>query len=859
MNYPIACDIDGYTMAHTDLHEIIAGLPVAPVLGRLKDLFGNHPSVVLVAPPGAGKTTAVPLVLLDEPWLSKRRILMLAPRRLAARSAAHRMAVLVGERVGQTVGYRVRMESRVGPRTRIEVITEGVLTRMLQDDPSLEGVGLVIFDEFHERSLDADLGLALCLDIQGVLNERLRLLVMSATLDPAPVTDLLGGAPLIQCEGRGFPVETRYAGAVTHRPVEQAVAEVICRSVANREGSLLAFLPGAAEIRRTVKRLEAAGLPEDWMLAPLYGTLPRDRQEAALAPPPAGRHKIVLATAIAETSLTIEGIRVVVDGGLQRAPRFDPVSGMSRLVTLPVSQASADQRRGRAGRLGPGICYRLWSQAVHSTLPPYRRPEILDADLSGLALELAAWGVDDPSALLWLDPPPAAAFSQARELLSGLKALDSAGTITRHGRRMSALPLHPRLAHMVLTAQQEKSGYLACDIAALMGERDPLHFAGCERDADLRLRLEALDAYKGKRPFDPAGGHADRAALRQMRMISAGLQRRLGIRPTPGRPGDEGRILAWAYPDRIARRRAGSQTRYLLTNGRGACFDSPEPLSASEYLVAAHLDGQRRESRIFMAAAIDRKDLLDQFDHRIHWQATVTWDPKRQSVVAMRRRMLGALALETEPLPDPDPESVMAAFIAGIRKQGVAILPWTRSSRAWQARVALLARIDASGGPWPDVSDGVLSDTLEKWLAPYLGGCTRLVDLTARDFARALHDLLDWRQRQDLEKLAPTHFTVPSGSRLPIDYSAPVPVLAVRIQEMFGVSTTPTIADGRLPLVLHLLSPAGRPAQITQDLAGFWQNSYPEVKKALKGRYPKHVWPDDPLQARPTRRAKPKK
>jgi ATP-dependent helicase HrpB len=842
-------------MEPTDIHATIDQLPITPVLGRLKDLLRHHPAAVLVAPPGAGKTTTVPLALLDEPWLSHRRMLMLAPRRLAARTAAHRLAALLGQRVGQTVGYRMRLETRVGPHTRIEVITEGILTRMLQSDSSLDGVGLVIFDEFHERSLDADLGLALCRDIQGVLNEHLRLLVMSATLDPAPVSDLLGDAPLIQCDGRVFPVETRHVDRPVHRPVERAVAEVICRSVAASEGNLLAFLPGAPEIRRVVKILEAAKLPDEWLLAPLYGTLPRDRQDAALIPPPSGRHKIVLATSIAETSLTIEGIGVVVDSGLQRTSRFDPVSGMSRLVTQPVSQASADQRRGRAGRLGPGICYRLWSEAAHPTLPAYQRPEILDADLAGLALELAAWGVDDPSALGWLDPPPAAAFSQARDLLVDLKALDPNGKITGLGRRMAALPLHPRLAHMILTAQQNGLGYLACEIAALLGERDPLHFVGHERDADLRLRLEALEANRTKQPFTLPAVHVDQSALRQIRMVATGLQRRLGFRQVTNGPSEAGRVLAWAYPDRIAQQRPGSQTRYLLTNGRGAFFESPEPLSANEYLVAAHLDGQRHEARIFMAAAIDRQDLLSRSDHRIHWQESITWDATRQAVSAVRKRVLGALTLENEPLRHPNPEAVMEALMAGIRKQGIAILPWTRSLRSWQARVALLAGIDAAGGPWPDVADSMLTQTLEKWLAPYLCGCTRVRDLEAQDLTRALHHLLGWRQQQRLEDLAPTHITVPSGSRLPIDYTAPIPVLAVRIQEMFGLATTPTIAGGRLPLMLHLLSPAGRPAQITQDLASFWQNSYPQVKKELRGRYPKHTWPDDPLHALPTSRA----
>jgi ATP-dependent helicase HrpB len=822
-------------------------LPVAGIFGQLRTALRHHSSAVLVAPPGAGKTTTVPLVLLEEPWLAGRRILLLAPRRMAARAAARRMAMLLHQKVGATVGYRVRMESRTGPDTRIEVVTEGVLTRMLQRDPSLAGTGLVIFDEFHERSLEADLGLALCRDIQGVLNEALRLLVMSATLDPVPVADLLDGAPLIRCEGRAFPVETRYVNRPAARPLEQAVDRVIRRSVAKDAGNLLVFLPGAEEIRRAARLLENGGLPPGWGVAPLHGSLPRQMQDAAIAPSPAGRHKIVLATSIAETSLTIEGIGVVVDSGLQRLPRFDPVSGMTRLVTVPVSRASADQRRGRAGRLGPGICYRLWREAAEHTLAAGNRPEILDADLAGLALELAAWGVSDSAMLRWLDPPPAAAFSQARRLLQDLGALDENGKISTHGRCMADLPLHPRLAHMLLAARQADMGAGACDIAAVLSERDPLHFFGRERDVDLKLRLDALRAYNAGRDYRLPGCSVNASAMQQIRKVSAVLRRRLELRNHPEVASEPGMLLAWAYPDRIARRRPGRPGRYLLVNGRGAYLDPAEPLSANEYLVAAHLDGDRRESRIFMAAATDREQLLDQFSHRLKWREQVTWNSQRRAVSASRRLELGALTLASEILKTPGPESVLAALLAGIRENGIGILPWTRSLRSWQARVMLLARIEAPGGPWPDISDAALTDHLEEWLSPYLSGITRLKDFSAQDFSNALHALLNWRQQRRMEVMAPTHIIVPSGSRLPIDYSGPSPVLAVRIQEMFGASTTPAIADGRIPVILHLLSPAGRPAQITTDLAGFWQNSYPEVKKELKGRYPKHAWPDDPF------------
>lgn len=841
------------------LTEITGGLPVADILDELEDALSRHAAAVLVAPPGAGKTTTVPLALLNADWLCGKRLLLLAPRRLAARAAAYRMASLLAEPVGETVGYRIRMESRVGPRTRIEVVTEGVLTRMLQSHPELPGVGIVIFDEFHERSLEADLGLALCREVQGVFNETLRLLVMSATLDPEPVAALLNEAPLIRCEGRSFPVETRYAPPLRSKPIERAVADILLQSAVAGEGNILAFLPGAPEIRKVARLLVDAGLPDRWDVAPLFGNLTRAQQDAAIAPPAAGRHKIVLSTAIAETSLTIEQVRVVVDSGLQRAPRFDPRSAMTRLVTLPVSRASADQRRGRAGRLEPGICYRLWSKAHDTTLAARNRPEILDTDLAGLALELAQWGVASPDALGWLDAPPAAAFEQARGLLTDLGALDDRGKISEHGRRMVELPLHPRLAHMILAARQAGIGSCACDVAAILSERDPLHFSGRQRDGDLLLRMEILDAFRNRRPFAVDGGFADTGALRRILKTAGVLQQRLGIKSGDVRSGDAGRLLAYAYPDRIASRRPGNPGRYVLTNGRGAFFDPPEPLTAHDYLVIAELDGERRDARIYMAAAYDLDTLMDQFRSRVRRRDQVVWNHRNQCVEAVRRQMLGALALRREPLPDPDPQAVTAAMMSGIARNGLEALPWTPALRGWQARVALLRRIEAGGEDWPDLSDNALNDGLAQWLGPYLEGMTRLKDLERLNLRNALHSRLTRRQQKLLDKLAPTHWKVPSGSRLPIDYSAEVPVLAVRLQEMFGAAQTPAIADGRLPLQLYLLSPAGRPAQITRDLAGFWQNSYPAVKKELKGRYPKHYWPDDPLSARPTRRAKPKK
>lgn len=837
-------------------------LPVTTVLPELAAALSRHGSAVLVAPPGAGKTTTVPLALLAAPWLAGRRILLLAPRRLAARAAAARMAALLGQSVGETVGYRIRMDSRTGPRTRIVVMTEGVLTRMVQTDPALEGVGLVIFDEFHERSLEADLGLALCREIQGVLNETLRLLVMSATLDPAPVTALLHDAPLVSCSGRIFPVETRYVPSPRAVTPERAVADRVLRSAAAGEGSVLVFLPGAPEIRRVARLLAAGGLPAGWSVAPLYGNLDRTAQDAAIAPPAAGRHKIVLATAIAETSLTIEGIAVVVDGGQQRVPRFDARSGMRRLVTVPVSRAAADQRRGRAGRLGPGICYRMWSQAAHASLPSRNRPEILDTDLAALALELALWGVTNAGALAWLDPPPEGPLQQARSLLTELGALDKSGRITAHGRRLAQLPLHPRLAHMLVAAGQAGMGRAACDVAAILSERDPLRSNTGQRDCDLRRRLDLLHAFRNHAALPRSDERTDLEAVRRIVKVAALLRRRLDLNESDRTGLEPGRLLAWAYPDRIAGRRPGTVDRYVMANGRGAFFDAPDPLGVHDYLVIADLDGERREARIYLAAAYDRDTLMHQWAHRLTWQETVTWDDQRQCVSAERRLTLGALTLSREPQADPDARAVADTLIAAIRARGVDVLPWTPALRTFQARTLLLRRMAADTAsdapPWPDLSDAGLTEALDTWLAPWLTGIAGFKALARLDLTGALRGRLSRRQLQQLDTWAPTHITVPSGRRHPIDYSNDPPVLAVRLQEMFGTDRTPTIAGGRLPLQLHLLSPAGRPAQITQDLAGFWRSSYQEVKKALKGRYPKHFWPDDPLASRPTAQAKPR-
>ncbi|MGQ9365711.1 ATP-dependent helicase HrpB [Azospirillum sp. ST 5-10] len=844
-------------------------LPIDAVLPDLLAALEERGAAVLQAPPGAGKTTRVPLALLDAPWLAGRKVVVLEPRRLAARAAARRMAAMLGEAVGETVGYRVRLDTRVGPGTRVEVVTDGLFLRQLQDDPELSGVGVVLFDEFHERGIDADLALALCLEARGALRDDLRLVVMSATLDGAPVAALLGGAPLVTSEGRAFPVETRHLDApAPGARIEDAVAAAVRRGLAEEGGNLLVFLPGAGEIRRVQALLEETVAGPGVLLAPLYGDLPADAQDRAIAPAPPGVRKIVLATPIAETSLTIEGIRVVVDSGLMRAPRFDPRSGMTRLVTAKVSQASAEQRRGRAGRLEPGVCYRLWPQAAQRALAPFAPPEILDADLAPLALELAVWGVADPGALAWLDPPPAAALAQARELLRGLGALDPAGAVTPHGRRMAGLGVHPRLAHMMLAARARGLGGLACEVAALLGERDIVKAQPGFRDADLRLRVELLRGLDEEgRVRAGRGLSVERGAAQQALKQARQWRRQLRAERAGGDVGSTGLLVALAYPDRIARRRSGGggaggggpgarAAQYRLSNGRGAFFAEPEPLSAEDWLAVADLDGAARESRIFLAAPVTRAELEETFAEQIREETAVAWDEREQAVLARRRRLLFALALEDKPLADPPADAVAAAMVEGVRAMGLACLPWTDELRRWQARVAFLRRIE--GEEWPDVSDTALAAGLEDWLGPHLAGVTRRAHLDRLDLGGALKGLLPWPLPKRLEEEAPTHVTVPSGSRVPIDYAAEEPVLAVRLQEMFGLAETPRIAGGRVPLLLHLLSPARRPVQVTRDLASFWANAYKDVKADLKGQYPKHYWPDDPMQAEPTARAKPR-
>ncbi|MBM3548825.1 MAG: ATP-dependent helicase HrpB [Alphaproteobacteria bacterium] len=816
-----------------------APLPIEDVLRELTASLRATPNAVLVAPPGAGKTTRVPLALLDEPWLGDRRIVVLEPRRLAARSAARRMASMLGEEVGETVGYRVHLDSRVGPKTRIEVVTEGILTRRLLGDPGLDEVGAILFDEFHERSLNADLGLALTLETQGALRPELRLLVMSATIDGAAVARLLGSARVIESRGRAYPVETRHLGEVALNEIEAATVSAIRRALAEESGSLLVFLPGEREIRRVADRLGDLGGATT--VHPLYGALPAREQDEAIRPAAAGQRKIVLATSIAETSLTIEGVRIVVDAGLARVSRFDPRTGMNRLETVRTSRASADQRRGRAGRIEPGICYRLWSEAAERAMAPALPAEILVADLAPLVLDLAVWGTTDPASLAWLDAPPAAAMTQARSLLTDLAALDADGRVTAHGRRMAELPLHPRLAHMVLAGAEQGSGDRACAVAALLSERDVLTAAA--RDPDLRRRLDALNGAS-----DPM---AHRGRVAEARQAASDWRRRLRL-PRDGGNLSVGALVAMAYPGRVAQRRGG-QGQYRLANGRGAVLAPEDPLAREEFLAIADLDDSGRDARVYLAAPLTRGEIDTLFDERIETVEEVGWDERTETVTASRRERLGALVLEETRIETLSAETRAVAMLAGVRAMGLDALPWTPALRSFQARNRFLHRLDPA---WPDFSDAALLADLEAWLAPYLGGASRRAHLQRIDLAGALLARLDWQQRKKLDELAPTHIDVPSGSWIGLDYDTDPPVLAVKLQEMFGQVDTPKVGGGRVPVVIHLLSPAGRPLQVTQDLGNFWRSGYAAVRSELRGRYPKHPWPEDPLTAPPTRRTK---
>jgi ATP-dependent helicase HrpB len=812
-------------------------LPIDAALPGLTSALQSTPAGVLVAPPGAGKTTRVPLALLDEPWAANKKILLLEPRRLAARAAAARMAATLRENVGDTVGLRVRFGSKVSRKTRIEVVTEGVFTRLILDDPSLEGIAAVLFDEFHERSLDADLGLALARDSQTGLREDLRLLVMSATLDGARVGKLLGDAPVVESAGRAFPVETRYLGRDPRAPVERQVTDAVLRALRADAGSVLVFLPGAAEIRRTEtqikERLDIANVD----VVALFGALDAQTQDRAIAPSPPGRRKVVLATSIAETSLTIEGVRIVVDSGLARVPRYEPDVGLTRLETVRVSRAAADQRRGRAGRTEPGICYRLWDEPQTGSLEAYARPEILAADLSSFVLDLAQWGVSDPATLSFLDPPPSAALTEAKALLSELGAIDADGRITDEGRALRRLPLPPRLARMVVDAARDGAGQLGADIAAILTERG---LGGDE--VDLRHRLDQFRRDRSRRAED---------ARAMAKRWADAVESKAGEAPSASV------ILALAYPDRLARNRGGGNGSFVLANGRGGALDPASALAREPFLAVAELTGAAAQSRIVLAAAISAEEIDTHFTDRIESREDVTFDAPSASLRARRVRRLGALVLAEQPMPVATGLETAHVLAQGLVASGLTRLPWSKAALQFRQRVMFLRA--AEGDEWPDLSDSGLAASASTWLEPMLIDKTSLGQVSADDLSQAVSALLPWGLRGRLDAEAPTHFSAPSGSSVPIDYDAEGgPKLSIRVQELFGLARHPAIAGGRVPLTIELLSPAHRPVQVTRDLPGFWRGSYADVKTEMRGRYPRHPWPDDPLTAPATRRAKPR-
>jgi ATP-dependent helicase HrpB len=842
-------------------------LPIDEALPALTAALRDHAAAVLVAPPGAGKTTRVPLVLADEAWAKDRKILVLEPRRIAARAAAARMAATLRQPVGETVGYRVRFGSNVSRRTRIEVVTEGVFTRLVIDDPTLEGVGAVLFDEFHERSLDADLGLALARDAQRGLREDLKLLVMSATIDGARIAAHLGDAPVIESEGRAFAVETRYLGRDATARIDAQVTEATVRALRAERGSLLVFLPGTAEIRRTETQLKERVDDPSVDIVPLYGALDAATQDRAIAPAAPGRRKVVLATSIAETSLTIEGVRVVVDSGLARVPVYEPDVGLTRLETVRVSRAAADQRRGRAGRTEPGVCYRLWDEGETRALEPFMRPEILSADLSSLVLDLAQWGVADPGQLTFLDSPPRPALAEAKALLRELGAIDTDGRITPEGKQLNRLPLPPRLARMVVDAGRQGEGRVAAEIAALVTER------GLGGDAvDLTHRLDGLRRDRSRRADEAramARRWADavipgRRAAASPESISDDPKDGFRARPSGPSRNDEaqqtlsvGAILALAYPDRVAKSRGGQTGAFLLANGRGANVDPASALAREPYLAVAEIIGSAAQGRIVLAAPLTLAEIETRFADHIEAREEVAFDASSASLRGRRLRRLGALALAEQPVAVAADEPAARTLAAGIARLGISRLPWSKALSQWRDRVMFLRR--SEGEEWPDLSDAGLSANVDAWLAPMLLGKTALAQLGADELGDALSGLLPYSLRRRLDAEAPTHFEAPSGSRVPIDYEAEEgPKLAIRVQELFGLAQHPSIAGGRVPLVIELLSPAHRPVQVTRDLPGFWRGSYAAVRSEMRGRYPRHPWPDDPLSAPATRRAKPR-
>ncbi len=826
--------IEPFAVAKT--RNFTSPLPIDDVLPDVLGALETNVNAVLVAEPGAGKTTRVPLALLDADWREEGKILVLEPRRLAARAAARRIASELGEKAGETVGYRVRMESRISAKTRIEVITEGVFTRMILDDPELNGISAILFDEFHERSLDGDLGLALSLEVQSALREDLRLLPMSATLDAAGVSKLLGNAPVIESKGRSFPVETRYLGRSQQERIEPQIVRAIQKALQEEPGSVLVFLPGQGEIKRTAKFLSSK-IPDNCQIAPLFGGLASKAQDAAIRPAPTGYRKIVLASAIAQTSLTIEGVRVVIDSGLARVPKYEPQTGLTRLETVRVSRASADQRRGRAGRTEPGVCYRLWDEAQTVSLASAETPEILEADLTGLVLDLAAWGTSAPETLTFPDQPPSGAWSEAKKLLSDLHALFGKGRLTTTGKELSRLPLHPRLAHMISEGVKRGLGFTASLIALLLSEPG---LGG--RDPDLRARLQSLKTDKSHRA---RGGKA----------LASRWLKQAGGSGTETDVESAGLLLALAYPDRVARAR-GQTGRFRLANGRGAELLVEHALSAANFLTVADIQGKAASGRILLCAPLTRQEIEDLFSEDITEEDEVQLT-KDGALKAQRVTRYKAVELQSTAIATPDPAAVEKALLAEVKRRGVSRLPWSKDQKRLRKRLAYARENGAED--LTDLSDAALTDGLDTWLGPFLAGLTSLSAIDADTLGNALAALLPYDANEKLDTIAPSHFTAPTGSRVPIDYGAAAgPTLSIRVQELFGLKGHPSVCNGRLPLLLELLSPAQRPIQITKDLPGFWAGSWADVKADMKGRYPKHPWPDDPTVAEATRRAKPR-
>jgi ATP-dependent helicase HrpB len=812
-------------------------LPISEHLDALAEALAKGNRAVLSAPPGAGKTTLVPLHLLHQPWRGDGRIVVLEPRRLAARAAASRMAALIGERVGGTVGYRMRLDNRISASTRIEVVTEGVFVRMILDDPELQGVAAVLFDEFHERSLDADVGLALALDAQSALRADLRIVVMSATLDIERVASLLSDPPVIISEGRSFPVEIRHRDRSGDERVEDAVTSAIVKTLAEETGSILAFLPGQAEIRRVAERLEQR-VGADVFIAPLYGMLSQTEQDAAIQPTAPGKRKVVLSTSIAETSITIDGVRVVIDSGLQRLPVFEASTGITRLETVRVSKASADQRAGRAGRTEPGIAIRLWHAGQTAALPAFAPPEILSSDLAGLALDMAHWGVTDPQQLLLLDMPPEAALKEARQLLIGLGALDEALLLTAKGRRMRDFGLPPRLAAMVLDASEYGQAQPAAELAVLLTEQG---LGGPDLDLDERLRQFRRDR-----------GERARNARNLAHRLSSGLKSQDSGGSTTV---SAGAVLIHAFPDRIARQRGG-RGRFVMANGRGAEIATSERLSGAELLVIADLTGKAAQARVLAAAEVTRGDLEMFLPGAIKSGEESGFDLASRQVRARRVTRLGAVIFDEQPLPKPKGESAARALADGVRLVGLSALPFNKAAAQLRQRLGFLHR--SLGEPWPDTTDDGLIARLDVWFIPFQSGVTSFQDITPGSLHDGLMMLLPPGSQRELDRLVPTHFTAPTGQNHPIHYEGDEPVLQIRVQELFGLKTHPTIGGGKLPLLLELTSPAHRPIQTTRDLPGFWAGSWKDVRADMRGRYPKHPWPEDPAAAQPTTRAKPR-